>query len=164
MRDSITEFRNKQNLFNLISGGADAYSGSDLYNQYKLIVEEGADEGQEAFEDDNAVKLLDSFVDTLFVTLGALQKLEAAGFDVDGAMLQVANDNLTKFPKDMNVVNATIEKYKAQGINAVCFERLGSYVIMNSETSKVLKPTNFVSTDLSRYCPVKKISEIGVKQ
>lgn len=42
----------------------------------ETIVEEGCVEGQDAFNENDAVKLLDSLIDNLFVTLGALQKTD----------------------------------------------------------------------------------------
>jgi hypothetical protein len=158
---SIAEFQAKQDLFNELAGKADKYSYDDLFNQYLLIVEEGYHEGKEAFEQDNAVKLLDSFVDTLFVVLGALQKMKNAGFDVEGAMQQVADDNLSKFPIDTFEMLSTVEKYNNEGIQ-VSVRRIGEfYVIQNKATGKILKPIGFKQTDLSKYCPYKTITGIG---
>ena len=160
----IAEFQQKQDLFNILAGKSESYSYEDLFNQYLLIVEEGCNEGKEAFEQDNAVMLLDSFVDALFVVLGGLQKLKNAGFDVDGAMLQVANDNMSKFPMNKDIMLRTVEKYEEQGITVKVKKDQDYYIIQNKETGKILKPVNFKSTDLSKYCPYKTISGIGSEE
>lgn len=147
-------------LFNSIAGGTKEVNKEKLEAQQKLISEEAHFEALEALKEDDAVKLLDSCIDGLYVLLGQLQKLELVGFDVQGAMKQVQEDNLSKFPDDEEVAIKSCLKYQNSGVQACYTTRLGKFVVLNSETGKVLKPFNFKSTDLSKYCPVKKISDV----
>ena len=157
---SILDFQQAVDLFNTVAGNSSKYNTEALSNQQRLVSEEAHYEALEAFKEDNAVKLLDACIDGLYVLLGQLQKLQAAGFDVHGAMQQVAEDNLSKFPTEQQVAVDSCKKYEKEGIKASYKYSCGRYVVYNTETGKVLKPVTFKSTDLSEYCPVKKISEI----
>ena len=147
-------------LFNDIADNSNKLTMRDFANQQKLISEEAHYEACEALADNDAAKLLDSCIDGLYVLLGQLQKLELAGFDVQGAMKQVQEDNLSKFTDDEDVAIKSCLEYQNSGVKACYTKRLGKFVVLNSETGKVLKPLTFKSTDLSKYCPVKKISDV----
>ncbi len=157
---TIQDFYSGVKLFNCTAGNTEEVNKEKLEAQQKLISEEAHKEALEAFAEDDAVKLLDSCIDGLYVLLGQLQKLELAGFDVQGAMKQVQEDNLSKFTEDEDVAIKSCFKYQNSGVEACYTKRLGKFVVLNSKTGKVLKPITFKSTDLSQYSPVKKISEI----
>ena len=157
---SILDFQQAVNLFNTIAGNSSKCNAEALSIQQRLVSEEAHYEALEAFKEDDAVKLLDACIDGLYVLLGQLQKLQAAGFDAAAAMKQVAEDNLSKFPVDAQVATNSCKKYEKEGIKTSYKYSYGRYVVYNTETGKVLKPVTFKSTDLSKYCPVKKISEI----
>ena len=157
---TIQDFYSGVKLFNCIAGNTEKVNKEKLEAQQKLISEEAHFEALEAFAEDDAVKLLDSCIDGLYVLLGQLQKLELAGFDVQGAMKQVQDDNMSKFTEDEDVAIKSCFKYQNSGTEACYTKRLGKFVVLNSKTGKVLKPITFKSTDLSQYSPVKKISEI----
>lgn len=157
---SILDFKQAVDLFNVIASNSSKYNAEALSNQQRLVSEEAHYEALEAFREDNAVKLLDACIDGLYVLLGQLQKLQAAGFEVAASMKQVAEDNLSKFPVDAQVAIDSCKKYEKEGVEVAYKYSNGRYVVYNTETGKVLKPVTFKSTDLSKYCPVKKISEI----
>lgn len=157
---TIQDFYSGVKLFNCIAGNTEEVNKEKLEAQQKLISEEAHFEALEALKEDDAIKLLDSCIDGLYVLLGQLQKLELAGFDVQGAMKQVQEDNMSKFTEDEDVAIKSCFKHQNSGTEACYTKQLGKFVVLNSKTGKVLKPITFKSTDLSQYSPVKKISEI----
>lgn len=150
---TIEDFKIDQDAFNEISGQAFKTTKQDIENQLKLIYEE-VGETRDAIRDNNVVGILDGLVDTLYVTLGALQKLSNLGVDVNGAMRQVAEDNLKKFVDEEMIVNNSMDSYFEKGIK-VRTEYNSKYqvFVIKDESDKVRKPLDFVSTDLSNYVP-----------
>lgn len=150
---TIQDFQIDQDAFNEISGQAFKTTKQDIENQLKLIYEE-VGETREAIRDNNVVGILDGLVDTLYVTLGALQKLSNLGVDVNGAMRQVAEDNLKKFADEEMIANNSMDSYFEKGIK-VRTEYNSKYrvFVIKDESDKVRKPLDFVSTDLSNYVP-----------
>ena len=150
-------------LFNDIADNSTKLTMQDLANQQKLISEEAHYEACKAFEEDDAVQLLDSVIDGLYVVLGQLQKLSLLGFDVQQAMKQVQEDNMQKFPTDEQVATESIEMYKKAGQEVAYKQVQGRFVLYNTRTGKVLKPKGFKPTDLSNFCRVKIISDLASK-
>ena len=150
-------------LFNDIADNSTKLTMQDLANQQKLISEDAHYEACEAFEDDDAVQLLDSVIDGLYVVLGQLQKLSLLGFDVQQAMKQVQEDNMQKFPTDEQVAIESVEMYKKAGQEVAYKQVQGRFVLYNTRTGKVLKPKGFKPTDLSNFCCVKIISDLASK-
>ena len=150
---TIQDFQIDQDAFNEISGQAFKTTKQDIENQLKLIYEE-VGETRDAIRDNNVVGILDGLVDTLYVTLGALQKLKKLGVDTDGAMRQVAEDNLKKFVDEEMIANNSMDSYFEKGIK-VRTEYNSKYrvFVIKDESDKVRKPLDFVSTDLSNYVP-----------
>ena len=150
-------------LFNDIADNSTKLTMQDLANQQKLISEDAHYEACEAFEDDDAVQLLDSVIDGLYVVLGQLQKLSLLGFDVQQAMKQVQEDNMQKFPTDEQVAIESVEMYKKAGQEVAYKQVQGRFVLYNTRTGKVLKPKGFKPTDLSNFCRVNIISDLASK-
>lgn len=150
---TIEDFKIDQDAFNEISGQAFKTTKQDIANQVALIAEE-LKETQEGFENNSVVEVLDGLVDTLYVTLGALQKLKKLGVDTDGAVRQVAEDNNLKFADDEMIANNSMNSYFEKGIK-VRTEYNSKYrvFVIKDENDKVRKPLDFVSTDLSKYVP-----------
>lgn len=150
---TIEDFKIDQDAFNEISGQAFKTTKQDIENQLKLIYEE-VGETREAIRDNDVVGTLDGLADTLYVTLGALQKLSNLGVDVNGAMRQVAEDNLSKFTDEEEIANNSMQDYFEKGTK-VRTEYNSKYrvFVIKDESDKVRKPLDFVSTDLSNYVP-----------
>lgn len=150
---TIQDFQIDQDAFNEISGQAFKTTKQDIENQLKLIYEE-VGETRDAIRDNNVVGILDGLVDTLYVTLGALQKLSNLGVNVNGAMRQVAEENLKKFVDEEMIANNSMDSYFEKGIK-VRTEYNSKYrvFVIKDESDKVRKPLDFVSTDLSNYVP-----------
>lgn len=150
---SIFNFKKDADLFNEVSEQAAKCSESDLLNQYELIVEE-VGEILEGFDNANPVEVLDGVIDTLYVTLGLLQKLQNLGMDTDGALQRVAEDNLSKFVGCEILLEESLDMYKKQGKKVLAsYNEEHEVWVLKNTTDKVCKPSNFVSTDLSSFVP-----------
>ena len=149
----LDEFYKAVKDFNNLAGNTDV-SIKGFKNQQRLIFEEAIKEVEEALKDNDVVKLLDGVVDGMYVLLGNLQKLEALGCDIQGAMKQVCEDNIKKFPQDVSTAQASVLHYNNQNINVNYSynDEHRRYVIKDSN-SKIRKPVGFVGTDLTKYVP-----------
>lgn len=158
----LNEFYESVKLFNDLAGNTDV-SIKGFKNQVKLIFEEGVKEAEEALKEKSTVKMLDSTVDALYVVLGNLQKLEALGCDIEGAIKQVCNDNLTKFPFEAEVAQASVLHYNAQNIHvSYTYNAKHKRYIIKDSNGKVRKPLGFTSTDLTKYVP-EALQKEGLK-
>ena len=150
---TILDFQNSADKFNIISGGSNKISKYDLLNQIQLIQEE-VQETVDGFNVEDLTAVLDGCIDTLYTTLGLLQKLKELGIDTQGAMKQVADDNLSKFPVTLKEVTDTIEMYTDKEVAVTMrYNSAFDVHVIKDMNDKVKKPKNFVSTDLSKYVP-----------
>lgn len=149
----LDEFYESVKQFNNLAGNTDV-SIKGFKNQGKLVYEEAIQETEEALYNNDVVKLLDGVVDGLYVLLGNLQKLEDLGCDIKGAMKQVCEDNIKKFPSDVSTAQASVLYYNNQNINVnyTYNDKYKRYVIKDNNR-KVRKPVGFVGTDLTKYVP-----------
>ena len=137
--------------FNEISSQARDTSKEGIENQIKLIEEE-VKELREGFEAGSTVEILDACIDILYVTYGLLQKLESK-CDVDAAMKQVHTDNFKKFfdGSEYQLAEETQKYQCSKGKNVRVSKSVrGIYAVLD-ENNKVLKPIDFVSTDLTKF-------------
>ena len=137
--------------FNQISGQAKDTSKEGIENQIKLIEEE-TKELRDGFEAGSTVEILDACIDILYVTYGLLQKLEGR-CNIDAAMKQVHTDNFNKFfdGSEYQLAEETQKYQCSKGKNArVSKYSHGVYTVLD-ENNKVLKPIDFVSTDLTKF-------------
>ena len=149
--ESFAGLANSAYTFNQISGQADDTSKEGIENQIKLIEEESK-ELREGFETGSTVEILDACIDILYVTYGLLQKLEVT-CDVDAAMKQVHTDNFKKFfsGSEYQLAEETQKYQCSKGKNArVSKSEYCVYAVLD-ENNKVLKPIDFVSTDLTKF-------------
>lgn len=151
----ILDFQVSCDLFNDIAGKSKEFAWSDLGQQYKILLEE-VHEINDGLELRDIEEVLDGTVDTLVVALGMLQKLKEAGIDVSKALRKTAENNLTKFPKDIKVVDATVKAFIDAGLSvSVEYNKyVGCYVIKD-QNDKIRKPIDFVSNDLKDCIPDK---------
>jgi hypothetical protein len=146
--------------FNNLAGNKNTHEAFKA--QMKCLKEE-VQETEDALLRNDPVKILDGAVDTIYVAMGMLQKLQELGVDVNGALRQVAEDNLTKFPSNMLDAVKTVEFYASQGINTGIESVLEySRYVIKDENRKVRKPFNFKATELSEYVP-RNLREEGIK-
>jgi hypothetical protein len=151
---SILDFQDDADMFNDISGSSTACTKKDIGNQIALMQEE-VQETYDAYIKGDLVETLDGCIDTLYVTLGLLQKLNNLGIDTEGAMQQVAYDNLQKFPKSEIVAKETIKMYSEKGITVISkYDKYSDVYVIKDVNDKVKKPLGFMPTNLSQYVPV----------
>ena len=138
-------------LFNNLAG--DNLTKQGFINQQKVLLEE-VKEIDEGISNNDIVEILDGVVDTLYVALGQLYKLEQLGCNIEGAIKRVGEDNTSKFPSDEETAVKTVMYYNNQNVNAKWEynEKYQRYVIKD-ENQKIRKPYNFIPTDLTQYVP-----------
>lgn len=95
----------------------------DQFNMYLKLIEEEAEELNQAIIDKNKVEMLDALIDILVVTIGAIHSM---GADAEGAWKEVMKTNFAKIDKETGKVR-------------------------KREDGKVLKPTGWTPPDLTPY-------------
>ena len=155
MKD-IKDFTDKCYLFNKVAGKDNLFDKQSIQEQVNLIKEE-VDETQEGLDNNDLMELADGAIDVLVTTLGLIQKLEALGIDMNKAASIIAENNLSKFTKDYQVVESTIQHYNEKGetVYPVFYNPEKLYAIERLSDNKVMKPVGFVSADISSCIPVK---------
>lgn len=143
-KNYIQEGYENVRLFNTLAGNLTAVTMEGIDNQVSLCFEE-LTETIDAVEEGDAEKLLDGAVDMFVVGSGLLQKLEAAGFDVERALKRVCENNLTKFPA--HLTSEEVKDAKAQGFAVNYNADYGRYVLKDS-AGKVRKPAGYKSVKL----------------
>lgn len=138
-------------LFNNLAGNKQGHAS--FVAQMKCLNEE-VKETEVAIAEKDIVGILDGAIDTIYVAMGILQKLENLGVDIKGAIKQVRADNLTKFPIDELDAQKTVLHYNSQNIN-VSYSYNAEYnrYAIKDSNGKLRKPHNFIPTDLSGYVP-----------
>ncbi|QDP60412.1 MAG: hypothetical protein GOVbin1096_40 [Prokaryotic dsDNA virus sp.] len=124
-----------------------------IRSQTELVLEE-TKETLDAAIDEDPQELLDGVADIMVTAIGLYQKLILSGYQTPEALERVCDNNLTKFHRDPEHANETLEYYKEQGIET--FVRLVTmqdgteyYGVINKESGKLLKPHDFVGVVLS---------------
>jgi len=95
---------------------------TDQFNMYLKLIEEEAEELNQAIIAKDRVEMLDALIDILVVTIGAIH---SAGFDAEGAWKEVMRSNFAKIGEDGKV--------------------------RKREDGKVLKPLGWTAPDLKPF-------------
>jgi len=95
----------------------------DQFNMYLGLIEEEAEELNDAIRNNDPVEALDALIDILVVTIGAIHSM---GADAEGAWNEVMRTNFAKIDPETGKVR-------------------------KREDGKVLKPTNWTPPDLVPY-------------
>jgi predicted HAD superfamily Cof-like phosphohydrolase len=95
---------------------------TDQFNMYLKLIEEEAEELNQAIIDKDRVEMLDALIDMLVVTVGAIHSM---GADGEGAWKEVMRSNFAKIGEDGKV--------------------------RKREDGKVLKPTGWTPPDLKPF-------------
>ena len=74
---------------------------TNQFNMYLKLIEEEAEELNQAIIAKDRVEMLDALIDMLVVTIGAIH---SAGFDAEGAWKEVMRTNFAKIDKDTGKV------------------------------------------------------------
>jgi hypothetical protein len=153
MQNKMQEFIIKCKLFNTIAGKDGKPSAVALHQQLMLIKEE-LNETIHDLETGDMVGVLDGYTDIAVTWAGFGQMLDALGMNIEDALIETADNNLTKFisiENDDEVIN-TIDLYADKGdiISVETYKPLKLYVFKDIN-NKVKKPKSFVSNDLSKF-------------
>lgn len=152
MSNNIQDAYESVRKFNLIAGNMEGVDTKSVAAQIDFIKEELEETYSANFLGIDAVELLDGACD-LFVTVsGLMQKLEAAGFDVEGALRCVCDNNLMKFPTMAEVFEAEDNLAPLGTPCGVNFVE-GRAVFKRVTDSKIMKPRNFVAVNLEGLAP-----------
>jgi hypothetical protein len=141
------------NLFNKLAGKDNKATLLDLKQQLALISEE-LNETIRDLNAKNYVGLLDGYTDIAVTWAGLGMMLDSLGFNTKDALLDTANNNLTKFvaKDDSEEIISTIGKYSEDGITTELNAEYGFYAFKDIN-NKVKKPFSFVSNDLTKHVP-----------
>ena len=102
---------------------------TDQFNMYLKLIEEEAEELNQAIIAENRIEVLDALIDMLVVTIGAIHSM---GADAEGAWKEVMQTNFAKIDKDTGKVR-------------------------KREDGKVLKPVGWVAPNLRPYLSKENI-------
>jgi len=150
---SLLDFKRKCNDFNVIAGKTGVPSLDDLKNQVRLITEESK-ELLEAFENESLINTLQELTDVLVVSFGLLEQFRKLNYDVDGALLAVADCNLSKFTKDRDESWKSMEEYHEAGTDVtVDYNEDYKVYVIKDANDKVRKPLGFKKVNLEEFKP-----------
>jgi len=119
-------FRDQEKFMRACDQTADT-ENRDQFNMYLGLIEEEAEELNQAILNKDKVEMLDALIDMLVVTIGAIH---SAGFDAEGAWKEVMSTNFAKIDKKTGKV-------------------------IKREDGKVLKPDGWTPPDLKGYLEKK---------
>ena len=88
-------FRDQEKFMRACDQTADT-ENRDQFNMYLGLIEEEAEELNQAILNKDKVEMLDALIDMLVVTIGAIH---SAGFDAEGAWKEVMQTNFAKIDK-----------------------------------------------------------------
>lgn len=130
-----------------------------LKNQAKRVLEE-AQEIIDACESGDIDGILDGIVDVQVTALPLIQMGGAYGFNVGDALIEVADNNLTKVTTSLSIAEQTAHYYNGSGIDVYIDEQAYMdriyYSIKRKEDNKYLKPLGYQSVSLKKYLPEEK--------
>ena len=141
------------------NGLYDAYTldfDRSIISQAALIREEGL-EVEDASQHGDYNHLLKEFCDVFVVVMEGIHRLEKAGFDFEGAMQEVNDNNFLKiyssYAEAVEVKEALESRDdKEYFINTNYHNGVPFYVVVN-EKGKIMKRVNHPAVDLSKYLP-----------
>ena len=127
----------------------------DVRNQSERVKEESV-ETLDASIDEDLLALIDGTADNMVTAIGLYQRLQMCGVDIDGALADVCENNLSKFHIDPEEANKTLKHYEEQGVDVfvrhiALEDGLQYYVVLRKSDNKVLKPHDYVGVDLQKY-------------
>jgi len=115
-------FRDQEKFMRACDQSVDT-GNTDQFNMYLKLIEEEAEELNQAIINKDKVEMLDALIDILVVTIGAIHSM---GADAEGAWKEVMKTNFAKIDKDTGKVR-------------------------KREDGKVLKPLGWTAPNLKPY-------------
>jgi hypothetical protein len=145
---NLTERYSEVKLFNTIGGQLISVSLDSLALQMDLIQEEYL-ELVEAFDNKDDIEYTDAICDLFVTVAGLMQKLEACGFDVSGALKKVNENNLAKYVQ--YDVRKDVMEFAPANTFPIIDDVHNVIIFKDKETGKIRKPTNFVPVNLEGF-------------
>lgn len=144
-KESIAAAYESVKKFSTIMGTLDnpTLDTLDLYNSLGF---EELSESISAFENKDAVEVLDGALDEFYIACGKLQVLEALGMNVEEGLRRVCENNLSKFPSIADGCRYLKEYTKTENTE------FNVYVIKDNN-GKVRKHEDYKAVDLSDLVP-----------
>jgi hypothetical protein len=134
--------------FNDIADNLTNVSVAKLNAQMKVVVEE-IKELQDAFDNKDAVELLDGACDGFVTLMGLIQQMEKVGFKVDEALQRVCDNNLTKFIPDSGEQSAMVLPKEW----VIKHNTQHHVYVIKDQNRKIRKPVGFKSVQISDLVP-----------
>lgn len=125
-----------------------------IENQAKRVLEE-AQETIDACKAGDIEGVLDGIVDVQVTALPLISMGKAYGFDVDGALIEVADNNLTKVTTSYIRAVESVAKYGEGSVyidEQPYMDRI-YFSIKRKSDDKYLKPVGYESVSLEKYLP-----------
>lgn len=124
--------------------------------QTKLLIEE-AQETVDGIKYGNMLELLDGAVDTFVILSKLFDMLEKAGFDVEGGIQQIIDNNQNKIFNSFYEACEAKEKLEERDdkeyyIETSVLNNLSFYTVRR-EDGKIAKPVGFVAVELDKFIP-----------
>ena len=124
--------------------------------QSKLLVEEST-ETISAISHGDMVELLDGAVDTFVILSKLLDMLEKAGFDVEGGIQQIIDNNQKKIFNSYYEACEAKEKLEQRDdleyyVETATLNGLSFYTVRRAD-GKIAKPIGFVAVELKEFVP-----------
>ncbi len=155
MNYNLEDFQEDIYSFNRVAGNAEKVTQKDFVAQMKCLKEEVQELNDEIQAWNDPANLVKETLDVLYVAVGILQKLDTLGIDTSFAMQEIAENNLEKFPKRLDVAISSVIALEEQG-HQVKHEYNAEYdcYTLRDSNGKVRKPLTYHSVDIHNCIPV----------
>lgn len=144
MTYTMNDAYNDVKLFNKLAGNLDNVTLDSIDAQLSFCFEE-LSEAIESFEKGEMSNFVKEVMDMFVVTAGMMQKLQASGVNIEAAIKEVNENNLTKFPKSLS--EQAIKGADKDGFQITYNEQYSRWMIKDA-IGKVRKPADFVPADM----------------
>ena len=133
-----------------------------LLAQAKVNLEE-AKEAYQACLDKNLLEVLDGGADSFVTSVGLLQKLKSYGFNVENAVEDVCENNLSKYLDSFTQAKADEAAYSLSHPEdkiEVIESDIDYLFVLKDKNGKIRKPKNFKPVELVKYLPYITRAEV----
>lgn len=112
------------------------------------LIQEEYNELVSAIENNDDVETLDAVVDLIWVLVGYAHN---RGFDLLGAMEEVANSNFSKFILTEEQAEEEVARLRSEGVEGAHYVNIGDLFVLKDGSKKVRKPSSYIAADVSPY-------------
>ncbi|MNQ97540.1 Phosphoribosyl-ATP pyrophosphohydrolase [compost metagenome] len=163
MKSIFNSFYNSINQFNYMKGGSyptdpDSLEFAQVMKNQILRVQEELDELLEAIEYNQKEEIIDGICDVLYTALPIAEIAFSAGYKVEPACMEVAKNNLEKYPTSYEIAVKSAEKLGESycHIDSRDYNGVTYYSILRNEDMKLMKPIGYESVNLKKFVPEEK--------